>query len=346
MDLSDISGIGPARARWLEEELGVRSIRDLAELSTADIERISKEHAGGKVSRATVEGWVAEARSRLSEEESETAVAAGVQAGGKASEPRQADTWRPVASFVVEFQSKADGAEGEPAPTRTAVHYVEEDRNQTWAGWDHESLCRWFTEQAGTIEAAGQPPSSERTEGTTGLDVEQGEGAVEAEEPPRGEAPGTRFSVHLIDGDGITDSHLVRIDRPWSVLFAWSLPEPMPADARGEWWLDFLLTPVGRGAPLRIRKGAIRLPAARPWTRSGYRHRLDVPVGIATVEHVDALYRGSATMMFVSKTADRVSYPGSTDLGVVRFYEPSGSPSSRGSSPRATSAPTSIHGPR
>ena len=146
-----------------------------------------------------------------------------------------------------------------------------------------------------------------------------------AERPGAGEGGAIPLAAHLIDGDGLTDSNLVRIDEPWTVLFTWSPAEPIDPSAGGEWWLDLLLTPVGAGAPLRVSEGSIRVPATDPGPERDCRYRLVVPVGTVTREHTERVYRASATVLFVSGAADRAIRSGSTDLGVVRFYQPGAS---------------------
>ena len=145
------------------------------------------------------------------------------------------------------------------------------------------------------------------------------------EQPGAGEAGAIPLAAHLIDGDGLMDSNLVRIDEPWTVMFTWRPGEPVDPSAASEWWLDLLLTPVGTGAPLRISEGSIRVPAIDPGPGRDCRFRHVVPVGTVTRDHTDHVYRASATVLFVSGPADRAIRSGSTDLGIVRFYEPAGS---------------------
>ena len=144
MDLSGISGIGQARARWLEDAMGVRTLRDLAALSPEDVERRLKRARGNKPPRSTIDAWVAEAKAHLADDGSE--VEPSVPARTKS---RRAETWKPVASFVVEFQSRI-GSEASDTPVarrRTAAHHVEEDRDEAWPGWDFGALGRWMAAQ-------------------------------------------------------------------------------------------------------------------------------------------------------------------------------------------------------
>ena len=311
MELHEISGIGPARARWLEESLDVRTLQDLADLSPREVERRLERAGGNKPARSTIEAWVAEAQKHLAEEESK--VEPTVPGRPKS---RRKETWKPVASFVVEFQSRAGGEASEPpaARWRTAAHHVEEDRDEAWPGWDFGALGGWMADQL------SMEPGLRAAE-----EIVQVEDADADERPGPGEVRGIPLAAHLIDGDGLTDSNLVRIDEPWTVIFTWRPGEPADPSAGGEWWLDLFLTPVGAGAPLRVSEGSIRVPAIDPGPERDCRYRLVVPASTVTREHTDRVYRASATVMFVSGGADRAIRSGSADLGIVRFYEPVGS---------------------
>lgn len=322
MDLSEISGIGPARAQWLRKAWGVRTVRDLAALSPNDIERELKATSRSKVSRTVIESWVAEARARLSTEGGEPTAPALPTIPGEESADMEGE-WRPVASFVVELQLASRSGLGSTQRWRTVVHHVEGDRNKTWPGLEVDALAQWIAEQAkpagrGSLEQ-GEPPHGlvERE------DV--ADAVVQVREPARGAPPGNSFFTHIIDGDGVVDSNLVRADRSWTVVFSWSLEDPLSPSEQGEWWLDFLLTPVGRGVPLRIREGPIRLSATRPKVDDGYRYRLEVPAGVVRPAHLETVYKCSASMMFLPRTVDRVVHSGFIDLGIVRFFEPHGS---------------------
>jgi hypothetical protein len=311
MELHEISGIGPARARWLEESLHVRTLHDLAALSPQEVERRLKRAGGNKPPRSTIEAWIAEAQKHLAEEEPK--VEPSVPGRPKS---RRKETWKPVASFVVEFQSRAGSEASEPpaARWRTAAHHVEEDRDEAWPGWDFGALGGWMAGQLPTGPGSGAAEEIVRVED-----------ADAHERPGPGEVRAIPLAAHLIDGDGLTDSNLVRIDEPWTVIFTWPPGEPVDPSAGGEWWLDLLLTPVGASAPLRVSEGSIRLPATDPGLGRDCRYRHVVPVGTVTRDHTDRVYRASATVLFVSGATDRAIRSGSTQLGIVRFYEPSGS---------------------
>ena len=60
-DLSAIKGIGPTRAKWLRDNFGVKTYRELAKLSITQIETRLKD-AGQIVGRKDIESWISQAR--------------------------------------------------------------------------------------------------------------------------------------------------------------------------------------------------------------------------------------------------------------------------------------------
>jgi hypothetical protein len=318
-ELSDIAGIGPARAQWLTATLGVRGFRDLAALSPDEIERKLKAEGRAAVSRKTIESWVAEARARAAEEKGEPAPPAAQKGGVREDE---APEWKPAASFVVEFQSQA--GEGGMEPWRTAVHYLEKDENETWAGVDCDGLCRWMTQQVRRASGPEAPGDGELpSEPTAGEDSAAAERAGSPGVAPDRPRLADGLRAHVVDGDGIERAKLIRIDKPWAVVFSWSLEEPIPAEAGGEWRLDVLLKRVGSGEPLQLRIGPVRLPAAGPRIDGDYRYRFEVATGVISSSHVvEALYRASAMIMYRRENEARALHAGFVDLGLLRFYEP------------------------
>jgi hypothetical protein len=324
MDLSEISGIGPARARWFEETFGVRNARDMAALSVDDIESRLKAEGRSKVSRRTIESWLAEARRRASQGKGESTTRKSAGRSRKKSAVKEPIEWRPIASFVLEFQSRA-GGRATTEQWRTAGHYVEQDVDETWPGLDCVALCGWIAHHLETSAGLHVIEPSDLLAAPVQFASSEARGAErESAEQGRDLPLEDRFEVHVVDGDGIEGAHLVRIDKSWGIEFNWSLPKPLPPEARGDWWLDVLLTSVGRGAPLRLRDGPIRLSANRPRTPSGYRYRYDVETGVVTPSHLETVYRASATVMFLSRDEDRVINAGFIDLGLLRFYQPPG----------------------
>jgi len=291
-ELSDIPGIGTARARWLKTAFDVQSFADLAALSPDEVERRLKSEGRGSVSRSAIEGWISEAKARTAVESE--ALRTKHQDKGKTPSSGSQSDWKPVASFVVEFQTR-DG-DGDHQLRRTAVHYLEEDRNEHWTGFDWEKLAAWMRGQLRREAAAPQP--------------DEGEVAV---------AP-LDLDVVVVDGDGARDSRLIRIDKPWTTIFRWSQPEAQ-AMHELDWQLDLLLKRVDAGEPRRLRAGPVHVSADAARTEQGYEYRLEVSSGFAA-PHVNAACRVSATTAGRSKGDGRLLYTGVAELGLLYFYEP------------------------
>jgi hypothetical protein len=309
--LSEIPGIGSARARWLEATFGVRSFRDLAALSADEIERKLKEEGRQAVAAAMIESWISEAESRVHERPKPVVMDSQKRNRGNGAED-ETTQWTPAASFVVEFQSRtADGAE---KPWRTAVHYLEEDRNEVWVGIDCEQLCRWMTRQLGPRWLPAREEELGRAEGDR--EAEAAEERAARSKLPRSAEP---LRANIIDGDGVENASLIRIDKPWTVVFSWS---PRDVAAEGEWLIDVLLRLVGPGEKVRLREGPTRLPFETPRLDGSYRYRFDVPTGVVTSAHVETLYRGLATVVFRPANASHILPVGFVDLGLLRFFDP------------------------
>lgn len=159
-DLTAIRGVGPARQRWFNEALGVRTFRDLAEMSADEIE--SRLKADKQIaSREAVEAWIAEAQDRAAKAESALQLSAAsenitasqpVQSGagdddGKGLPTTRTDGWRPFASFVVEFQERS--GEDQAIEYRTSAHHMESDTSREWPGIERDQHCQWMLDQIG-----------------------------------------------------------------------------------------------------------------------------------------------------------------------------------------------------
>jgi hypothetical protein len=116
-ELSRVRGIGDARARWLEDTFGARTLEQLGALAPEEIEQRLRGEGRRAVSRPAIDAWVAEAR-ELGKE----------QPNGE---------WGVVASFVVELQASGDAM-------RTSVHHLEQDETELWSEIDWDRLCRWI----------------------------------------------------------------------------------------------------------------------------------------------------------------------------------------------------------
>jgi hypothetical protein len=296
-ELSEITGIGRARARWLEATFGIRSVSDLAAVSPEEVERKLKAEGKGSVSLRTIQGWVEQAEALVGKQQGELGDPAP-RARSRAVRTRQeSPKWTPVGSFVVEFQSRADDRVGKE--WRTVAHYLEKDRNHAWTGLERDQLCSWMIQQL-----------------ELGVPIRTAPGARQPLERP-GMAIDLR--AYLVDGDGVEFAKLVRIDKPWAVDFSWSTDDPDTTDA-GEWQLDVLLKRIGPGEPRRIQGGPIRFPGAVARTGDEHHYRFDLGTGVVTHADVDAVYRASVTIAYLLR--DVVVCSAYEDLGLVCFYDP------------------------
>jgi hypothetical protein len=314
-ELSEVPGIGSARARWLEATFGVRTLQDLANLAPQDIERKLKAESRMPVSRKMIESWIAEAQKRAAQEEHEPAAA--VSRKGTNDEP----AWKPVASFVTEFQAEID--EGFGRRWRTTVHYLEKDENETWAGIEGARLCDWMIQQLrravdlkegeapSDIGVTGRPPAAD--------DTVSGQRVIA---PARLPQLADGLDAYVVDGDGVERPSVIRTDKPWSVVFRWSVEDGTP-EAEGEWRFDLLLKRVRPGKRLRLRLGPNRVPAAAPRLDGDHRYEFKVMPAAMGSSDVDAFYRAFATLMYRPEGEVREFQAGFVDVGLLRFYDPS-----------------------
>ena len=149
-DLTQIHGIGNAVQAQLRAVFGVQTFAELSRLDVADVEaalKADKSIPAPARSRQKIEKWLAAAQ----------ALAAASPDGGKrpsstaitqqeAGIPTRGMDWGPIASFVVEFQSRT--REGENEELRTAVHHMETDQGTHWMGVEQAKLCAWMAEKA------------------------------------------------------------------------------------------------------------------------------------------------------------------------------------------------------
>lgn len=298
-DLTQITGIGPARARWLRQAFGVETIRDLAALTTDEIERESERKGRAPVSRPVIEAWAEEARRRTPSSAARTA---------STTEPTQqrrthdAGEWTPVTSFVVEFQTGT--SEDARTTWRTSVHHLEDDRNQVWTGIDCAALCAWMTQRL--EDTQGSSRYEALPIGTSGAGVT----------PDATERPRIQLRAHVVDADGIDRPSLIRIGEPWSVVLEWSLEGNVRSQDGGEWELDVLFRPLGPGPPLRLPDTPRGVAADEPRIDAAYRYRLEVSPGVLQASHVDSTYDVVATAAFRSKK-EGVLAAGFAEVGLL-----------------------------
>jgi len=144
-DLTLIKGIGPARQQWLREAFNVRAFQDLAALTLDEIQ--AKLRASGQIaSRQHIDQWIAQAK-QLMITRAEPSVWLAVEAKNNAAihPPPGNATWKPFASFVVEFQTRPLAGQG--AQLRTKVHHIEEDTCAHWPGIENQQLVQWMLAQ-------------------------------------------------------------------------------------------------------------------------------------------------------------------------------------------------------
>jgi hypothetical protein len=150
-NFKSIKGIGPARERWLQETFNVHTYKELADLTTSQIENKIKEE-GKIVSRKHISSWIEQAKELISENQTNNQVEeAGVtkELVEKLGSSGFQNGWRPFASFLVYFQTR--GKKQSPTDTQTLVHYMEQDREAYWAGIQSKELIGWMLNQISEI---------------------------------------------------------------------------------------------------------------------------------------------------------------------------------------------------
>jgi len=146
-DLSAVKGIGPARAKWLRDNFGVKTYQELANLSISQIE--TKLKVEGKiVARKDIESWISQARDLHAKSGASKQINEGSAQDvleKKLNSAGHKDGWEPFASFLVYFQTR-EVEKGEIA-YQTLVHHLEEDHDISWPGIEADGLSVWMLEQ-------------------------------------------------------------------------------------------------------------------------------------------------------------------------------------------------------
>jgi hypothetical protein len=146
-DLTQVTGIGEARQRWLRQSFNIRFFQDLASLTVAQIEEKMKID-GLIISRKAIEAWLVQADELTSRVGEASQLAEGPPAELHAevsnAMPRE-NGWKPIASFVVEYQTRE--ASEQLTEQRTVAHHMEEDRTRTWPGIEGKRLYLWIIDQ-------------------------------------------------------------------------------------------------------------------------------------------------------------------------------------------------------
>ena len=195
-DLTKITGIGEARERWLKQSFNIRTFQDLAKLTVAQIEKKMKLD-GQIISRKAIEVWLdqaAEFTIHVSEAQQPTEESsAELKTGLPNAMPRE-NGWKPIASFVVEYQTNE--ISGRPREQRTVAHYMEKDVTKTWAGLEAKQLCQWINGQLPQIQSAG----SVTTRKTAAVKITQMRilQASNSTSPVQKIDPGTRYQAKVL----------------------------------------------------------------------------------------------------------------------------------------------------
>lgn len=154
-DFTQIRGIGDMVQERLREVFGVQTFAQLANLNAAEIEvalKADKSIPAPARTHKKIEQWLMAAgqladASGAAEQKPLLAVAeAAVKKREEVKTPTRGVDWQPIASFVIEFQSRVGETGGKEM--RTAVHHMEGDRETHWSGIEQEKLCRWIVDEA------------------------------------------------------------------------------------------------------------------------------------------------------------------------------------------------------
>jgi hypothetical protein len=225
-DLTAITGIGPARQRWLRDSFDVHTYQDLAGLSVDRIE--SRLKADGQiVSRAAIEAWLVQAQELAAQagSHSHSGHNPGPGPASKASNSiTREDGWEPFASFVVEFQAR--GAEGQAQETRTAIHHIESDTDTHWPGVETSQVCQWMADQlpAGMREQGQEPRRTQARPVKMPVGEEVKITQVRVFQPPQ-----NTTSPQRIEADGTFDGS-VQGDQPFTLEVDFELDVAAAAD--------------------------------------------------------------------------------------------------------------------
>lgn len=163
-NLTVIKGIGAKTQKWLRQSFKIHTFGDLAALSADEVESQFKAE-GRIISRNVLDEWIAQA-GRAAEELAaiHSPASRGTEILQSKPDPKAANSdtayklqvehrpakkdWKPVASFVVEFQHRSANGQTEQ---RTTVHHMEDDKDVAWSGIEREQLQRWMLERLPTM---------------------------------------------------------------------------------------------------------------------------------------------------------------------------------------------------
>lgn len=147
-DLTAVKGIGSVRQKWLNELFDIHSFAALGNISVEEVEKIAKQE-GKILPNGEIAGWIAQAKTLAAAKSDNVDLEDEALSMVETAVPAANPSWKPIASFVVEFQEKA---EAEQPQRRTKVHYMEEDLEKTWPGIEREQLGVWIEQHVQVSE--------------------------------------------------------------------------------------------------------------------------------------------------------------------------------------------------
>jgi hypothetical protein len=159
-DLTQITGIGAARQRWLAEVFDVRTYDDLAAISVDDIEaQLKKENK--PYCRSDIELWPQEAtklaakKMEVIEQNSIKPLMSNTNSQVKKTKSENSasdfnndkEKWQQIAYFNITYLERWEN--DRVVERKTTINYHEADENDEWDGFETELIGQWIHEQAG-----------------------------------------------------------------------------------------------------------------------------------------------------------------------------------------------------
>ncbi len=192
-DLTRIKGIGSAKRQWLQDELDICTVQDLARASANQIHRQLRD-AGHSISVSEIRNWIAQAEVALgqgsSQDKPEADQDSSPSVSGELALPDDAlsvepaafeaqgesipgdDDWSTLATFTVAFQSRAV-AGGQDV--QTLVRHLERNSSLAWPGSKREDLQQWMLDQMQPVTSSSTSPTglAKTSEGLAKREVQE-----------------------------------------------------------------------------------------------------------------------------------------------------------------------------
>jgi hypothetical protein len=238
-ELTQVVGIGSARARWLQEAFGVRTLPELAALDPADIEqRLRARQARGVMpTRDQIERWIA-------------------QAG------ELADSWHGIGSFVLEIEARGDDGNGGRS-LRTVAHHVEDDCTQDFDGVAPPELGEWIDGRLARRPAMPAPPPAAATAAGPAL-------------APVGEL---HLDASVRDPSGQAPTNVIRHADPWMVRCVWYVDGPGAGSLAGRWRVELLAEGQGPAIEVELPAPGLIALDGRTGPANPYVFAFHLPAG-------------------------------------------------------------------